>query len=133
MVDPAFAPFKGKRDKLTTQQDCILWGTRVVRPSSLQEKVLHQLLDTHPGISRTKALARAYVWRPNIDFHVERTAPSCSTCQSMRSAPSIQLIVIPGFSQHDRGPALMWTLLVHFLVVCTWLLMPSVNSKGLIR
>lgn len=133
VVDPAFAPFKGKRDKLTTQQDCILWGTRVVGPSSLQEKVLQQLLHTHPGISRTKVLARSYVWRPNIDSHVEWTVPSCNTCQSMRSALSIQLKVIPGFSQHDRGPALMWTLLVHFLVVCIWLLMSSVNSKSLIR
>ena len=72
MVDPALASFKGKRDKLTTQQDCILWGTRVVGPSSLQEKVLQQLLDTHPVIPRTKALARSYAWRPNTDSHVEK-------------------------------------------------------------
>ena len=62
VVDPTFAPFKGKRDKLTTQQGCILWGTCVVGPSLLQEKVLEELLHTHLGISRTKALARSYVW-----------------------------------------------------------------------
>ena len=87
VVDPSFAPFKSKRDELTTQQGCILWGTRLVVPSSLQEKVLQELHDTHPGMSRMKALARSYVWWPNIDSHIERTVSSCSTCQSMRSAP----------------------------------------------
>ena len=59
VVDPSFALFKSKRDELTTQQGCILWGTRVVVPSSLQEKVLQELHDTHPGMSRMKALARS--------------------------------------------------------------------------
>ena len=72
---------------LTTQQGCILWGTRVVVPSSLQEKVLQELHDTHPGMSEMKALARSYIWWPNIDSHIERTVLSCNTCQSMRSAP----------------------------------------------
>ena len=34
-----------------------------------------------------KALARSYVWWPNIDSHIERTVSSRNTCQSMRSAP----------------------------------------------
>ena len=36
---------------------------------------------------RMKALARSYVWWPNIDSHIERTVSFCNTCQSMRSAP----------------------------------------------
>ena len=65
----------------------LLWGTRVLVSSSLLEKVLQELHDTHPGISRMKALARSYVWWPNIDSHIERTVYCCNTCQSMRSAP----------------------------------------------
>lgn len=87
IVDPTLVPFKSKRDELSTQQGCVLWGTRVVVPSLLQEKVLQELHETHPGISRMKALARSYVWWPNIDSHIERTVSSCNTCQSMRSAP----------------------------------------------
>ena len=56
--------------ELTTQQGCILWGTRLVVPTSLQEKVLQELHDTHPGISRMKAWTRCYVWWPNIDSHI---------------------------------------------------------------
>ena len=80
-----------------------------------------------------KALARCYVWWPYVDSHIERTVSSCSTCQSMSSAPP-PLKFIPGFSQHDYGPAFMWTLMVQFLAVCTWLLLtPSVNSERLLR
>ena len=87
VVDSTFAPFKSKRDELTTQQGCILWSTRVVVPSSLQARFLQELHDTHPGMSRIRALARSYVWWPNTDSHIKRTVSSCNTCQSMRSAP----------------------------------------------
>ncbi|XP_020605308.1 uncharacterized protein LOC110044130 [Orbicella faveolata] len=49
VVDPTVVPFKNKQDELRTQQGCVLWGTRVVVPPSLQEKVLHELHETHPG------------------------------------------------------------------------------------
>ena len=57
-------PFKNKRGELTTQQGCVLWGTRVVVPPSLQEKLLHERHETHPGISRVKAISRSYYGGP---------------------------------------------------------------------
>ena len=45
VVDPTLVPFKTKRDELSTQQGCILWGARVIVPP-LQEKVLQELHDT---------------------------------------------------------------------------------------
>ena len=41
-VDPTLVTLKNKRDERTTQQGCVLWGTRVVVPPSLQKKVLHE-------------------------------------------------------------------------------------------
>ena len=88
VVDPSLVPFKTRQDELSTRHGCLLWGARVIVPPSLQEKVLQELHDTHPGISRMKALARSYVWWPNMDSDIELTVSSCSTCQSMRSDPS---------------------------------------------
>ena len=65
----------------------MLWGTHVIVPPSLKDKVLQELHDTHPGISRMKSLARSYVWWLNLDSHIENTVSLCSTCQSMRSHP----------------------------------------------
>ena len=88
VVDPSLVPFKTRQDELSTRHGCLLWGARVIVPPSLQEKVLQELHDTHPGISRMKALARSYVWWPNMDSDIELTVSACSTCQSMRSNPS---------------------------------------------
>ena len=64
-----------------------MWGTRVVVPSALQEHVSQELHDTHPGMSKMKALLRSFVWWPSIDPDIERAVSSCNTCQFMRSAP----------------------------------------------
>ena len=42
--------FRDKRGELTAEQGCILWGTRVVIPASLQGKVLDEIY--HMAVSR---------------------------------------------------------------------------------
>ena len=87
VVDPELVPFKNKKDELTLEQGCLLWGTRVVIPTSLQKEVLKELHETHPQITKMKALARSYVWWPKIDVDIERTVSLSKVCQSMRSNP----------------------------------------------
>ena len=88
-----------------------MWGTRVVVPSALQEHVLQELHETHPGMSRMKALARSFVWWPSIDPDIEKAVSSCNTCQSVRSAPpTVQPKSILGFSQIDPGLEFKWIL-----------------------
>ena len=120
-------PFKTRQDELSTQQGCILWGAQVIVPPSLQENVLQELHDTHLGISRMKALARSYVWWPNIDSHIERTVSSCSTCQSMRSNP-------PTVQIHPwTYPARLWSCIhVDFagpVSECNYLVVVDAYSK----
>ena len=55
-------PFWSRQTELSVQQGCILWGNRVVVPRSLRPQVLNELHDSHPGISRMKALGRMFVW-----------------------------------------------------------------------
>ena len=47
--------------------------------------VLHE---AHPGISRTKALARSYVWWPGMDRDLEEQVNSCQTCQLHQKSPA---------------------------------------------
>ena len=75
------------RTELTTQQDCIMRGIRVVIPKSLRENVLHMLHDAHCGITKTKAVARTYVWWPSIDKDIERLTNNCAACSSQRNNP----------------------------------------------
>ena len=80
-TDECYRSYKARGQELTTECGCVLWGSRVVVPGSLRTKVLEQLHDVHPGMTRMKALARSYVWWPGIDKDVESAVRHCRTCQ----------------------------------------------------
>ncbi|XP_026570758.1 uncharacterized protein K02A2.6-like, partial [Pseudonaja textilis] len=88
-VDNKFAPFKTRMQELSSLQGCLLWGTRVIIPTSLRTRVLEALHEGHPGIVRMKALARSYVWWPGLDEDIVNWVSSCSICQESRPAPPI--------------------------------------------
>ena len=46
-------PYVQSKAELCIENDCLLWGTRVVIPKSLQDTLLRSLHDNHPGITRT--------------------------------------------------------------------------------
>ncbi len=84
-----FHPFTLRKDELSVQDGCVLWGARVIIPSVGRPDVLKQLHQCHPGVSRMKALARSYVWWPKLDQDVERLVKICGTCQEHRNVPAV--------------------------------------------
>lgn len=85
--DVSLRPFASRKQELSIEKDCLLWGTRVVIPGVLQSKVLELIHDTHIGVARMKALARSWVWWQNIDADIERSVKMCYTCQLHRNEP----------------------------------------------
>ena len=81
-------PYYERRNELTVHQGCILWGMRVVIPNKLKDRVLEELHDGHMGVVKMKALARGYVWWPNINAQLEELAKACSGCQQNQNMPS---------------------------------------------
>ena len=49
---------------------------------------MEELHQSHPGITRIKALARSYVWWPNLDKDLEQLVQGCHTCQMHQKTPS---------------------------------------------
>ena len=49
---------------------------------------MSELHENHPGIVRMKALARSYIWWPNIDNDIEMTVKLCNSCQMNQTMPS---------------------------------------------
>lgn len=78
--------FRCKTD-LEVEQGCLLRGHRVVIPTALRERLLHELHKGHFGIVKTKSLARGRFWWPQIDICIERCVGACSTCIALRPAP----------------------------------------------
>ena len=86
-VDHYLEPYLHHRNDLTIQQGCVLWGTRVLVPSVLQQDILNEMHNTHLGMTKMKLLARAYVWWPKIDNHIEKLVLTCEICQELRTEP----------------------------------------------
>ncbi|KAL3186377.1 hypothetical protein MRX96_028093 [Rhipicephalus microplus] len=78
--------YSHKSAKLSLQQGCLLWGSRVVIPQSLRYTVLQLLHVGHPGVEKTKMLARSHVWWPGLDQDIARMVRSCQTCQEDQRA-----------------------------------------------
>ena len=89
IVPENLRPYWTRRNELTVEGDCLMWGIRVVVPAKLQEHVLQELHKEHPGASRMKALARSYLWWPGLDKCLEEKAKSCLSCQEVKNNPSV--------------------------------------------
>lgn len=76
-----------KREELSVEGDCVLWGVRVIVPKRLRQQVLEELHRGHPGVVRMKALARSYVWWPGLDQDVENLVRECVPCQANKNSP----------------------------------------------
>ena len=86
-LDDEFKPYQARWKELSIMDGCVLRGSRVVVPPQGRQLVLDELHETHPGVNRMKALARSYIWWPNMDADIERVVKLCPDCQAVRPAP----------------------------------------------
>ena len=77
-----------RKEQLSIDNDCLLWGVRVIIPDKLRKTVMEMLHDTHIGTARMKAQARAWVWWPNMDSEIESNVRACYICQVHANTPS---------------------------------------------
>ena len=80
-------PYFNKRNEITTEDGCVLWGISVIIPKVLRDQVLNELHVGHPGIVRMKSLARLHVWWPGLDEDISKVIRKCSKCQMARNRP----------------------------------------------
>lgn len=86
---PDLAPYQQRQTELSLHDGCVLWGARVVVPPPGRGRILDELHEGHPGISRMKSLARAFVWWPGLDKALEHKVKCCEACQRSRNLPAV--------------------------------------------
>lgn len=67
---------------VSSNDDLILKGSRIVVPTALEQRVLQLAHESHQGITKTKSLLREKVWFPNMDQRVETMITNCIACQA---------------------------------------------------
>ena len=87
--DLRLKPYFHRRYELSIEQDCIMWGLRVVIPEKFQDDILQELHIAHPGMVRMKEIARSYVWWPNMDQQIEQMVRRCTGCQQTKNKPAV--------------------------------------------
>jgi len=83
--DPKIKPYWNRREDLSLEDGCLLWGRRVIIPLKLQGRLLDELHECHPRMRRMKALARSFVWWPCFGQDIEGGVRLCEDCVSAQS------------------------------------------------
>ncbi|XP_052824436.1 uncharacterized protein K02A2.6-like [Octopus bimaculoides] len=80
--------FRKLSNSLSICHGCLIHGSRVVIPHSLQPKI-HNLLHLGLfGMERMKQLARTVVYWPGIDAAIEIASRRCDSCNEHQMQPS---------------------------------------------
>lgn len=86
--DTEFSQYYNRRELLSTSNEFVLFGDRIVIPKTLRENIIKQLHTGHTGMDRMKNLARMYVYWPNIDKEIETFVRSCKKCALQGKTPT---------------------------------------------
>ncbi len=73
--------FLSVKDKLSIDDDLIVYGCRLLIPATLRATMLSRLQEAHQGISRSQARARLTIYWPGIDNDIEHFIQGCRHCQ----------------------------------------------------
>ena len=85
--EKTLATYTSKMNELSVHQGCLMWESRVIVPPRGREAVLRELHEGHPGMTKTKPLARMYVWWLSIDKDIEKSVQLCQHCQQQQPDP----------------------------------------------
>ena len=86
-VEESLNNFHNKRNEITIEDGCLLWGNRVIVPDELRAKLMEELHEGHQGIVKMKSLARMHFWWPLIDKQIEDMVRKCAVCQQNADNP----------------------------------------------
>ena len=68
------SPLNKRKEVLSVEYECLMWGIRVIIPEKLQQSVLDEIHVAHLGVVKMKVLARSCEWWPRLDSSIEEVA-----------------------------------------------------------
>ena len=87
-VPSVLKPYHDRKLELSIQENCLMWGQRVVVPQELHKKILNILHEGHVGTAKMKALSRSFVYWPEVNKNIEDVSKTCTSCQINSKSPA---------------------------------------------
>ena len=84
-VPPALREMYAVRNSLTVIENILMYGDRMVIPSSMRDEMLMKLHAGHLGITKTTMRAKQSMWWPGISPQIEAMITNCQHCQMHRN------------------------------------------------
>ena len=92
------------RGEITQESGILLYGARILVPSSLRLDILDRIDEVHLGVSKCREWAEQSVWWSSISRQIKDVVENCRTCAYLRKQhrepliPSqLSVIGIPGY------------------------------------
>ena len=76
-------PYWEVREHLTLHKNLLLYNSRIVVPTSLQQETLSKLHQGHQGIDRCRQRAKISVWWPGLSTQIEDWLKKCHHCAKL--------------------------------------------------
>ncbi|XP_060859984.1 uncharacterized protein K02A2.6-like [Metopolophium dirhodum] len=80
------------KDSLSTQDDCLFFGDRIVVPEVLKKNILKILHKDHEGIVRMKIAARSVLWWKYMNTDIEEFNKRCEICDQTSNVSKEKVI-----------------------------------------
>ena len=103
LCTPDLRPYFTYRDEITYEDELLFKGNRIIIPSNLRSDMLKRIHESHMGITKSKQLARDFLYWPGMSAQIEDVVSKCSSCQSYRKQQSVEPMI-----SHDI-PNLPWS------------------------
>ena len=95
LIGAEIRPFWKVRKSLSLHNGLLLFNSRIVVPSSLQEETLERIHEGHQGIERCRIRINSSVWWPGVSLCIAEKVQNCTTCAKDNMPRREPLLITP--------------------------------------
>ena len=118
-VTHVIRPYWDSREKISVINNLLLYGSRIIVPTALQQDTVEKIHCGHLGIQKCLSRAKISVWWPGMSQQIKTAVTNCRECVSL-SAPSKEPLItstLPDYPWQKIGADIFQLGSAYYLLV----------------